>query len=65
MALANVGAVISMSVVAVINWRFDRDFADEFRRSLAVKGKRPLGEFRLRELMAGSKEDGGPARGDG
>lgn len=65
MALATVGAVISMSVVAVINWRFDRDFADEFRRSLAVKGKRPLGEFRLRELMAGSNEDGGPARGDG
>ena len=58
MAFATVGAVISMCVVALINWKYDRDFADEFRQSLAVKGKRPLGEFRLRELMSG------PARGE-
>lgn len=56
MALATLGGVISMTMVALINWRFDRDFADEFRRSLEVKGKEPLGEFRLRELMAGDGE---------
>jgi putative membrane protein len=65
MALATVGAVISMSVVAFINWRFDRDFADEFRRSLEVKGRRPLGEFRLRELMAeDAARDKAPAAHD-
>ena len=50
MALASVGAVISMSVVALINWKFDRRFGEEFRQSLAVKGSEPLGEVRLREL---------------
>lgn len=50
MALASLGAVITMTVVALINWRYDRDFADEFRRSLSVKDARPLGEVRLREM---------------
>jgi putative membrane protein len=50
MALATLGAVISMGVVAAINWRFDRRFGEEFRSSLSVKGREPLGEVRLREL---------------
>ena len=50
MALATLGAVISMGVVAFINWKYDRDFADEFRQSLAVKRSAPLGEVKLREL---------------
>ena len=51
MALASLGALISMSVVAFINWRFDKDFGDEFRRSLGVRdGDKPLGEVRLAEL---------------
>jgi putative membrane protein len=50
MALATVGAVISMCVVAGINWKFDRQFGKEFRESLTVKGKQPLGEVKLREL---------------
>jgi putative membrane protein len=50
MALATLGAVISMSVVALINWKFDKHFGDEMRDSLSVKGKAPLGEVRLREL---------------
>lgn len=63
MLLATIGGVISMSVVAFVNWWFDRDFADEFRRSLEVKG-RPLGEFRLRELMAGAAVADTPSADD-
>jgi len=51
MALATVGAVISMSVVALINWKFDKNFGAELRDSLRVKGSEPLGERRLQELM--------------
>ena len=50
MALASLGAVIAMAVVALINWKFDRNFGAEFRDSFSVKGA-ALGEVRLRELM--------------
>ena len=55
MALASLGAVISMSVVAAINWKYNRRFGEEWRESLAVKGP-PLGEQKLREYM---EKDGG------
>ena len=51
MALASLGGLIAMTVVAFINWKFDRHFGDEWRRSLAVKGHAPLGEVRLREML--------------
>ena len=51
MALATLGAVICMAVVAFINWKFDNRFGEEFRRSLTVKEVTPLGEVRLREIM--------------
>jgi putative membrane protein len=60
MALATLGAVISMAIVAGINWKFDKRFGEEMRDSVRVKGKRPLGEVRLRELinpMTPSNED--------
>ena len=44
MALASLGALISMSITAAINWRFQRDFAREWVESLRVKHKAPLGE---------------------
>jgi putative membrane protein len=53
MALATLGAVISMSVVALINWKFDKHFGEEMRDSVRVKGKDPLGEVRLREMVNG------------
>jgi putative membrane protein len=52
-ALATVGAVISMAVVVLINWKFDRHFGNELRESLAVKNPQPLGEVRWRELAHG------------
>ena len=51
MALASLGALITMTVVALINWKFDKHFGDEWRHSLAVKGQAPLGEVKLRELL--------------
>ena len=51
MALASLGALISMTVVALINWKFDTHFGDEWRHSIAVKDAAPLGEVKLREMM--------------
>jgi putative membrane protein len=44
MALASLGALITMCVTAAINWRLQREFAREWARSLEIKGTRPLGE---------------------
>jgi len=51
MALASLGALVTMTVIALINWKFDAHFGDEWRHSLTVKGADPLGEVKLRELM--------------
>ena len=56
MALASLGAAIGMTVVAIVNWRMQRDFAVEFIESLKVKNPIPLGEVKLREYR-GSPED--------
>jgi putative membrane protein len=52
MALATLGGLISMAVVALINWKFDHHFGEEMRESFTVKDG-PLGEVRLRELANG------------
>jgi putative membrane protein len=44
MALASLGALIAMFVIAIINHRMQRDFANEWAESIRVKRKRPLGE---------------------
>ncbi len=44
MALASLGALIAMGMTAALNWRFQRDFAQEWVESLRVKHKAPLGE---------------------
>ncbi len=52
MALASLGALISMGIVAFINWKFDKNFGAEFRDSLSVKQDiGPLGEKKLREML--------------
>jgi putative membrane protein len=51
MAIATLGGLISMCTVALVNWKCDRNFGDEFRESLSVAdGDRPLGEVRLAEI---------------
>ena len=44
MALASLGALIAMSVIALINRRMQRDFAGEWAESIRVKRKKPLDE---------------------
>jgi len=51
MAMATLGGLISMCVVALVNWKLDRNFGAEIADSLRViDGDRPLGEFRLAEI---------------
>jgi len=50
MALASLGAVIAMSITALINWRLQRDFAQEWAESLRVKHKAPQGEDELARM---------------
>lgn len=49
MGLATTGAILGMIIVAAINWKYQRDFADEFLDSMRIKIKSPLGEVKLRE----------------
>ena len=50
MALASLGALIAMLVVAFINKSKNRDFARDFAESLRVKRTDPLGEVELARL---------------
>jgi putative membrane protein len=51
MAFASLGALIAMLITAGINYRLQRDFADEWNESLRVKNSRPLGEDEMRRLV--------------
>ncbi len=53
MALASLGALIAMSITALINARYQRDFAREWVESLRVKHKAPLGEDKLARMARG------------
>jgi len=44
MALATIGALIAMTVTAMINRQMQRDFANEWAESIRVKRRKPLGE---------------------
>ena len=44
MALASIGALITMLIAAGINFKWQRDFAKEWSDSFTVKDNRPLGE---------------------
>ena len=41
MALASLGALIAVVIIAMINKRYDRDFAREWSESLQVRGAPP------------------------
>jgi putative membrane protein len=42
MALASLGALLAMCATAVVNYHYQRDFAQEWQESLRVKRRRPL-----------------------
>lgn len=52
MALASLGALITMSVTACINVAYQRDFAREWADSLRVRGHQPLGEVAIAKMRA-------------
>jgi putative membrane protein len=52
MALASLGALLAMLIVAAINARYKRDFAHDLADSLRVKSAAPLGEDELRRMRA-------------
>ncbi len=53
MALAALGAMVTMTATGVIAARIQRDFAREWAHSLRVKRAEPLGEVALREAKRG------------
>lgn len=55
MALATLGAILGMLIVAGINFKYQRDFGSEFVDSLRVKIATPLGEQKLGEYKKARK----------
>jgi putative membrane protein len=51
MALASLGALIAMTITALINLQLQRDFAREWNESLSIKGKLPLGEEQIKRYL--------------
>lgn len=52
MLLAGLGAMLAMLVIALLNWRYNPDFAREMRESLRPPADDvPLGEARLRQWL--------------
>lgn len=56
MALASLGALITMTVTALVNRSTGHDFADEWVESLKVKSRIPLGEVALRSRAGAATE---------
>jgi putative membrane protein len=52
MALASLGALLAMTLTALINRRFQRDFAYEWVESLRVKKSAPLGEDEAARVLS-------------
>jgi putative membrane protein len=51
MLMATIGALIAMLLTLALNSRIQKDFAREWRDSLRVKHKQPLGEVEIRRLL--------------
>jgi len=51
MAMASLGAFIAMTTIALITWRYKRDFAREFDESLTLKNSLPLGEDEMARIQ--------------
>ena len=51
MALASLGAPITMCITAAVNVALQRDFAREWADSLRVRGREPLGEVAIRHML--------------
>jgi putative membrane protein len=63
MALATLGGLLAMLATALVNWRCDRDFAQEWAESFRAHRAEPLGEVRLQELRRSVPPQGPDAPG--
>lgn len=52
MALASLGALLAMLLVMVINRAMQKNFRGEWRESLRIKHRQPLGEEEIKRLLA-------------
>jgi putative membrane protein len=55
MAMASLGALIAMTVIALVTWHYKRDFAREFGESLKLKRTAPLGEDEMARIQIAGK----------
>ena len=55
MALASLGALMSMIITLLINLRIQKNFASEWDTSISIKGTAPLGEDEIQRLRKGSE----------
>lgn len=61
MALAAIGAAITLLLVALIHWRHDPAFGGDLRASLAIgRGDAPLGEEALQAMLERERTGGKP-----
>jgi len=51
MALASLGAFLAMCITLCINLRIQKNFSEEWRESLSIKNKNPLGEDEISRLI--------------
>jgi putative membrane protein len=51
MAMASLGALLSMCITAAINWRLQRDFAAEWADSLRIRDVGPTGEDAIAAML--------------
>lgn len=57
MALASLGACITMGITFVVNLKLNPDFREECRESLRIKRRQPLGERKLAEYREQREDD--------
>lgn len=56
MTVAGIGALLAMLIIALINWKFNRQLPQELKESFKIeKGDRPLGEEKLKEFLRHQK----------
>lgn len=51
MALASLGAFVAMTITGIVNLKIQKNFKEEWRESLSIKGKTPLGEKEIKRLI--------------
>ncbi|MBX4196344.1 DUF2238 domain-containing protein [Candidatus Pacearchaeota archaeon] len=56
MLSAGVGAFIAMTIILIINWKYNPEFGKELKESFKIgKNDAPLGEVKLRQLVKSSR----------